>query len=62
MNYFLNSEYGDELKNILTDIPTDVRLRVTPASNKEAGIVNGTLTFENGKVVTIENNQIKSVE
>ncbi len=62
INYFLNSEYGEELKNILTDIPTDVRLRVTPASNKEAGIVNGTLTFENGKVVTIENNQIKSVE
>lgn len=59
MNYLMQSSYATELKQKLTITPVDIRLRINPSTSKEAGIISGTITFENGVSLSIEKNVIQ---
>ncbi len=60
VNILWNSSYKEELQKKLSSLPIDLRLRITPSSAKESSLISGTITFENGKTVTLENNLIKN--
>ncbi len=57
-NYLLDSAYKEEISSHMPLEISDIRVTLIPTTDVNACMVNGTITFENGVVATIQQNQI----